>query len=109
MRFATIRTDQGTTAARLDGDMLTPLEAGDVGAMLAAGGAARELDGAPAVPAAQADFAPVVTRPGKVICVGLNYRSHILETGRELPEYPTLFAKFAETLMGPVTTWSYRR
>ena len=36
MRFATIRTDQGTTAARLDGDVLTPLEAGDVGAMLAA-------------------------------------------------------------------------
>ena len=101
MRFATIRTDQGTTAARLDGDVLMPLEAGDVGAMLAAGGTARERTGAPAVPAAQADFAPVVTQPGKVICVGLNYRSHILETGRELPEYPTLFAKFAETLMGP--------
>ena len=101
MRFATIRTDQGTTAARLDGDVLTPLEAGDVGAMLTAGGTARERDGAPAVPATQADFAPVVTQPGKVICVGLNYRSHILETGRELPEYPTLFAKFAETLMGP--------
>src|SRR6185437_11907134 len=96
MRFATIRTDQGTTAARLDGDVLTPLQAGDVGAMLAAG----ERAGAPPVPAAQADFAPVVTQPGKVICVGLNYRSHILETGRELPEYPTLFAKFAETLMG---------
>ena len=53
------------------------------------------------MPVAEADFAPVVTRPGKVICVGLNYRSHILETGRELPEYPTLFAKFAETLTGP--------
>ncbi len=101
MRFATIRTGQGTTAARLDGDVLTPLEASDVGAMLAAGGAAPERDGAAAVPAAQADFAPVVTRPGKIICVGLNYRSHILETGRELPEYPTLFAKFAETLLGP--------
>jgi acylpyruvate hydrolase len=100
MRFATIRTDQGTTAARLDGDMLIPLAAGDVGDMLAAGGAP-ERDGAAAVPAAEADFAPVVTRPGKVICVGLNYRSHILETGRELPEYPTLFAKFAETLTGP--------
>ena len=53
------------------------------------------------MPVAEADFAPVVTRPGKVICVGLNYRSHILETGRELPEYPTLFAKFADTLLGP--------
>src|SRR5579872_6788364 len=85
MRFATIRTADGTTAARFDGDTLTPLDAPDVGALLAA----------------EADFAPVVPSPSKVICVGLNYRTHIQETGRELPEYPTLFAKFAETLMGP--------
>jgi acylpyruvate hydrolase len=52
------------------------------------------------VPVADADFAPVVTNPSKIICVGLNYRTHIIETGRELPEYPTLFAKFPETLMG---------
>jgi len=103
MRFATVRTDQGTTAARLDGDMLVPLDAADVGEMLAAGGegAGQPRKGARPVPVAEADFAPVVTRPGKVLCVGLNYRSHILETGRELPEYPTLFAKFAETLTGP--------
>src|SRR5580692_9805148 len=100
MRFATIRTDQGTTAARLDGDVLIPLAADDVGEMLANDGA-RERAGARPVPVPEADFAPVVTRPGKVICVGLNYRAHILETGRELPEYPTLFAKFADTLLGP--------
>ena len=57
--------------------------------------------GSAPVPAAEADFAPVVTNPSKVICAGLNYRTHIAETGRELPQYPTLFAKFAETLMGP--------
>jgi acylpyruvate hydrolase len=103
MRFATIRTDYGTTAARLEGDVLVPLAAADVGEMLASGGEGPGLprDGAQPVPAAEADFAPVVPRPSKVLCVGLNYRSHILETGRELPEYPTLFAKFAETLMGP--------
>jgi len=56
--------------------------------------------GAPPVSVAQADFAPVVPRPGKIICVGLNYRAHILETGRDLPQYPTLFAKFADTLTG---------
>ena len=39
-------------------------------------------------------------RPGKVLCVGLNYRSHILEMGRDLPEHPTLFATFAEALIG---------
>jgi acylpyruvate hydrolase len=102
MRFATIRTADGSTAARLDGDTLIPLAAADVGELLAAGdpGAAGDRPGASPVPASAASFAPVVPRPSKVICVGLNYRAHILETGRELPEYPTLFAKFAETLLG---------
>ena len=100
MRLATIRTEYGTTAARLDGDVLVPLEAADVGELLAAGGGGRPREGAAPVPAAGAVFAPVVPRPGKIICVGLNYRAHILETGRELPEYPTLFAKFADTLTG---------
>ena len=39
--------------------------------------------------------------PGKIVCVGLNYRNHILEMGRQLPEHPTLFAKYAEALVGP--------
>ena len=39
--------------------------------------------------------------PGKVICCGLNYADHIAETGRETPEHPTLFAKYADTLTGP--------
>jgi acylpyruvate hydrolase len=108
MRLATIRTGAGTTAARLDGDALIPLDAADVGELLAAAHAAGSdpatapvRAGAAAVPLAEADYAPVVTSPSKVICVGLNYRTHIAETGRELPEYPTLFTKFAETLMGP--------
>ncbi len=100
MRLATIRTEYGTTAARLDGDVLVPLDAADVGEVLAAGGLGRPRAGAAPVPAAEADFAPVVPRPGKIICVGLNYRAHILETGRDLPQYPTLFAKFADTLTG---------
>lgn len=40
-------------------------------------------------------------RPGKVICCGLNYADHIAETGRDLPTHPTLFAKYADTLIGP--------
>ncbi|MBF4161422.1 fumarylacetoacetate hydrolase family protein [Nocardioides acrostichi] len=39
--------------------------------------------------------------PGKVICCGLNYGDHIVETGRQRPEFPTLFAKYADTLIGP--------
>jgi len=102
MRFATIRTDQGTTAARLEGGALIPLNAADVGELLAGGEELwQDRPGAQPVPEPEADFAPVVPRPGKILCAGLNYRSHILETGRDLPEYPTLFAKFAETLLGP--------
>ncbi len=102
MRLATIRTDTGTRAVRVDGDQLVELEFADVRELLeepdwahlaaAAGGDPR--------PAEAADFAPLIPRPGKIFCVGLNYRTHILEMGRELPSYPTLFAKFADALVG---------
>ena len=42
-----------------------------------------------------------VQNPGKIICVGHNYREHILEMGRELPEQPVIFAKFDNTVIGP--------
>ncbi len=42
-----------------------------------------------------------IHRPGKVICVGLNYRDHAAESGMEIPETPILFAKFANALVGP--------
>ncbi|WP_181723612.1 fumarylacetoacetate hydrolase family protein [Nocardia gipuzkoensis] len=43
---------------------------------------------------------PVVPNPSKVFCVGLNYREHVTETKRELPTYPVLFPKFADSLIG---------
>ncbi|MEV0067847.1 fumarylacetoacetate hydrolase family protein [Amycolatopsis sp. NPDC050768] len=102
MRLATIRVGGTTAAVRITGT--TAIETGftDVGALLRAGG----LDVAAAADGARhdyatADLAPVVPRPGKIVCVGLNYRNHILEMGRELPEFPTLFAKYPEALIGP--------
>jgi acylpyruvate hydrolase len=59
------------------------------------------LDRAGAVPLAEVTLRPVVPRPSKIICVGLNYLNHVGETGREIPEYPVLFTKFAESLAGP--------
>lgn len=41
-----------------------------------------------------------VQGPGKVVCLGLNYRDHAEEAGRDLPEWPTLFAKMPSTLVG---------
>jgi 2-keto-4-pentenoate hydratase/2-oxohepta-3-ene-1,7-dioic acid hydratase in catechol pathway len=43
---------------------------------------------------------PVVPDPQKVICIGLNYRDHARETGLPLPEVPTVFAKYSNTLLG---------
>jgi acylpyruvate hydrolase len=98
MRWATIRTAAGTRAARLDGDTFVELDADDVGELLARDARAPETGARH--DRATADLAPVVTRPGKILCQGLNYRSHILEMGHELPEHPTLFAKFREALIG---------
>jgi acylpyruvate hydrolase len=50
------------------------------------------------VAADQAALATLVTRPARVVCVGLNYADHVREMGRDLPDYPTLFSKFASTL-----------
>ncbi|MFI8306258.1 fumarylacetoacetate hydrolase family protein [Streptomyces sp. NPDC085927] len=42
-----------------------------------------------------------VSRPGKVVCVGLNYRDHAEETGAAVPERPVVFMKDASTVVGP--------
>jgi 2-keto-4-pentenoate hydratase/2-oxohepta-3-ene-1,7-dioic acid hydratase in catechol pathway len=44
------------------------------------------------------EYGPIVTRPDKIICVGLNYRAHVQESGRTLPTVPVLFNKFNNTL-----------
>ena len=51
-------------------------------------------------PAAPDDlvFAPPVTRPEKILCIGLNYADHSAETHMELPDSPTVFSKFANAL-----------
>jgi len=59
-----------------------------------------DLDRRRAVPTGELRFRPVVPNPQKVICVGLNYLEHVHEAGRERPEYPVLFTKFASSLAG---------
>jgi 2-keto-4-pentenoate hydratase/2-oxohepta-3-ene-1,7-dioic acid hydratase in catechol pathway len=46
-------------------------------------------------------FGPPVTSPGKIVCIGLNYRDHAAETGAELPKEPILFLKTPDTMVGP--------
>ncbi|EHK88047.1 fumarylacetoacetate hydrolase family protein [Saccharomonospora azurea] len=105
MKLATLRVDGTTRAVRVDDETLIDLGASDVGELLARDGwadAVAAVDASTAKTYARdgADFAPVVPRPSKVVCVGLNYKNHIQEMGRDLPEHPTLFAKFADSLIG---------
>jgi acylpyruvate hydrolase len=102
MRLATVRTGDGTHAARLEGDTLVELGARDVGELLRAGPdaiAAVEPTGAEYA-VDDAELAPVVLDPAKIVCLGHNYEDHIREMHREIPAYPTLFAKYTEALIG---------
>jgi acylpyruvate hydrolase len=102
MRLATIRTDGGHQCVRVDDDAAVETRHRDVGELLAEPNwreLAASADG-PRHSLESLDYAPLVLRPEKVICIGLNYHDHIAETGRTPPEYPTLFAKFARTLIG---------
>ncbi len=77
---------------------------GDLRALLAADGiqaAARAAAGA----AADFDldavrFLPAIPNPGKIVCIGLNYEDHRLETARPKMNYPTVFTRFADTQVG---------
>ena len=45
-------------------------------------------------------FLPVIPQPAKILCAGINYRSHAAEVGRELPKQPSMFVRFTDTLVG---------
>ena len=74
----------------------------DLRAVIAAG-AYSELeadDGGEEWSADEIVFLPTIPNPRKIICVGVNYRPHAEEMGREQPDYPVLFVRFPESLVG---------
>ncbi len=104
MRYASAYDPSGApVVAELRDELLVPLagltELGEATtAEVLAGAERRETD---AFPADGALLRPVVPDPAKVICIGLNYKAHIEETGRSDSDYPVLFPKFASSLAGP--------
>lgn len=103
MRFASCAHGGRTFAAALIDGAAVPL-AGipELGALTPTSVLADPpLDRAGAVPLEEVTLRAVVPRTSKIFCVGLNYLNHVGETGREIPEYPVLFTKFAESLIGP--------
>ena len=103
MRFASVLHEGTPMAVAIEGEQAVPLEGiRELGietplSLLSD----PPLDREAALPVQAVRRRPVVPRPGKVICVGLNYADHIEETQRERSDYPVLFTKLASTLTGP--------
>jgi 2-keto-4-pentenoate hydratase/2-oxohepta-3-ene-1,7-dioic acid hydratase in catechol pathway len=88
--FADVRPEDRTVHALLEGGLVDAVEA-------------VEEEG---VPVEGVPLLPPITKPNKIICIGLNYRSHAEEQGAEPPETPTFFAKFSNALAPPGATVS---
>ncbi|ACO33455.1 MULTISPECIES: fumarylacetoacetate hydrolase family protein [Acidobacterium] len=73
----------------------------DVDRGLAAARAVLLNDGAQKLALADVELLAPVTRPGKILCIGLNYRDHAIESGMEIPKVPTVFLKLPHAVIGP--------
>ncbi|WP_426959419.1 fumarylacetoacetate hydrolase family protein [Muricoccus radiodurans] len=109
MRIVSYRSPEGPSFGLVIGDGVVDLRRrlggrfDSLRAVLEAGAlpelAAHE-DATPDHALAGLDLLPAVPNPGKILCVGLNYRSHVGEAaGREVPEFPRLFSRFTDTLV----------
>ncbi len=112
MRFAAYRQGgiEGLAAAEGDGPFrgyaahdskypgsLAGLVARGSEPLLAAG---RALLGGPEIDLGAAELLPPLPAPPKIVCIGLNYADHSAESGFKVPDYPTVFGRFASSLIG---------
>lgn len=78
---------------------------GSLASLIAAGAdlrvAANALSTAPDIDLSSVRLLPPLGAPGKILCVGLNYRDHAAENDIEVPESPEIFARFPSSLIGP--------
>lgn len=94
-------SQSGEIRGLLSSDATYPGGLGDlIGDPQALSAAANVLKDAPVINPAEIRFSPPLARPGKIICVGLNYHEHATESGFERPQFPTVFARFASSLIG---------
>jgi acylpyruvate hydrolase len=103
MRFATVSSAGSTLTVVVDADgSARVVQPGDVATLLEEPDWRERADAATVgIDLDAVTLLPVIPRPEKIICIGLNYRSHIEEMGREAPTHPTLFAKYWRSLIGP--------
>lgn len=100
MRLVTYRHDGADHAGTLEGDEVTPLRGiAELGPQIDLATVAELRDDDHSVAFNSVELRPVIPSPPRIFCVGLNYHSHVGETGREKSEYPVLFCKFASSLI----------
>lgn len=112
MRLATILTPHGPRAAIATADSYIDLHATDPGlptcvkTLLAGSAAIRKAAAEAAGSPSAVKYAtnavkvlPPIPHPGKILCIGLNYRDHAIEGGKAIPTEPVVFGKFANTLI----------
>lgn len=101
-RYISFRRPDGTPSfGRISGDVVHDLGAPSAPAWLkdALGGGLAALPLTATHDRAAVRLLPVVPNPGKILCIGLNYATHVAETGREQNEYPAVFTRWADTLV----------
>ena len=104
MRLVTFHVPGGTRAGRVEGEEIVELAGADVGSLLEAGASLEALATAPGRGRhllADVRLAPPILRPPAIVCVGRNYAAHAAEVRAEVGGFPTLFAKYASSLLGP--------
>lgn len=89
-----------TSAVFVD-DVVSELNRETIAAGALAELAACDVDSRAVVDVADARFGAPIARPTKVVCIGLNYREHAIESGAEIPKEPVIFMKAPDTVQGP--------
>ncbi|XP_005364492.1 fumarylacetoacetate hydrolase domain-containing protein 2A isoform X1 [Microtus ochrogaster] len=90
--------DLNTFDPTLPKTMLQFLEQGETTLSVARRALATQL---PVLPRSQVTFLAPVTRPDKVVCVGMNYADHCKEQNVRVPKEPIIFSKFSSSIVGP--------
>jgi acylpyruvate hydrolase len=100
MRLVTFDRGSGARTGILREDGIVDLGEGDVGDLLRRGQVG-DTGGEVTVAFEDVALQPPITHPEKIVCIGLNYRTHAEEAGLDPPEVPTFFTKFRNALAPP--------
>jgi acylpyruvate hydrolase len=88
--------DLNQADSRIPADILAFLEAGDSASQLAQ---AAVNSATQTIPLSSVKLLAPIPRPGKILCIGLNYSDHAAESGQPVPKFPVVFAKYTNTVI----------